>query len=1353
MKINILSGWFVLLSVLCSGQNYEKQIAQNYRNFFEEAYQLYPEIPVGMLEAVAYTNTRINHIDPLNTMPSCAGLPSVFGVIGLVEDGKGWFRNNLLTVSGLSGYLQEEIKSEPRINILAFASAFSIIKQQAGINSGNPGDYVAILGTLSEIHIDKSNPASDFALNSYIYSVLSFLNNSEKQVLYGLPSYNINLTEIFGEKNLKVLSAHKVIVSNAGVININGEQYQSKDVEVACPDYNVPHCSWVASPNYSSRGGTAISAVVMHTVQGSYAGCISWFQNPDASASTHYVVRSSDGQLTQMVYEADKAWHVTTQNPYTVGYEHEGWVDDPSWYTPAMYQSSADLTRDICMAYGINTLRMFYRDTLDDGTVLDYGLHVLAGSSYCVKIAGHQHFPEQTHTDPGPYWTWDYYYKLVNNNPSVTTLTSESGTFYDSGGAGSDYGDDERILTLIQPSGAETITLTFSSFSLEANYDFIYIYDGDNEFAPLIGRFNTVSPGTVTSSGGSLLIEFRSDCATVSSGWAASWSCTTIDNIAPTTSVIVPSGWITDDFTVNFTDEDNIGGSGVEKSFYQVIDYDGSDWRANAGYGFFSDNFDQAAIHPDWTPVTGTWALSSGNLVQSDESLTNTNIYAYLNHTLSNRYLYHWAGAMDGAGTNRRAGLHYFCDQPSLTNRGNSYFAWFRLDNDKVQLYKVINDTFNLVTEVTYNFNAAQWYDYKVVYDRILGEHWVYIDDALVLTWTDSSPYSGGNYISLRSGDCIYSVNNLKVYRSRYPSVIVTVGPGEFIRYQNTNPSTPSGRVKSIVQDGNGNLSAIAWQDVNIDWTPPADIASVSDSLPSDIDTVYSTAQLSAYWNASADTNSDIAEYLYCIGSSPGANDVIVWTSNGLNTWETHSGLNLNYNITYYFSVKAINGAGLESAPSTSDGQLLLNPVQNTVAGFTFSNTTICEGEPLYFTNTSLNSTSWLWTFSGGSPSSSTDENPVIYFDSGNYNIELIAYGVGAPDTIVQQITISEIPFPVADFFAADTNLSLPLAIANFINSSTDVSSYFWDFGDGSNSAEENPSHEYASAGYFTVILIASGTSCGNDTLILYDYIHVSEEILPPSAGFTYSPASDICEGTPVIFTNTSVNATSFQWSFSGGTPSSSTETNPQAYFNTGTYNVELIAFGAGGIDTVEQSISVTVLSLPQANFSAIDTVIDLPPGNAFFINNSTDADSYLWAFGDGATSNDLAPWHNYSDTGYYSIMLIAYNNNCPADTLFIENFIHVVYFNFIASLAKNNYIYIYPNPFYDIIYIEITGQIHGNISFIIKDILGKEIFRSVFPANNRIIISDLSGKLSQGVYYLQVITESVNTLHKLIKE
>ncbi|MES2394941.1 MAG: N-acetylmuramoyl-L-alanine amidase [Bacteroidota bacterium] len=917
---------FLLSTCYCFGQsNYaDIVVLNNYTQSFNKAYQNHPEIPKGILEAVAFCNTHFEHIQHASLQSeSCSGIPNTYGVMGLTLDGQDYFRNNLVFVSNLSGYKTTEIISDPEKNILAYADAYGAVKKSLNMTSNTIADQILVLANLSEL--PQETKGQNFALNTQLYGYLQFLDNVNYQQLYGFPNHIIDFISIFGAANYSVLSSTGVTVTDESVYNKSGQQFQAKSLQSS--DYAPALWTAAGSCNYSSRSGTAISAVTIHDVEGSYAGCISWFQNCASSVSAHYVVRSSDGQITQMVLESAKAWHVGSENPYTIGIEHEGYVNDASWYTTAMYTQSAALVRDICNSgYGISPLRTYYGPGCSGGASS-------CGLGACTKIKGHQMFTGQSHNDPGPNWNWARYYLLINNNPTITTVTGGAGNSYDSGGAGNNYSDDERTLTLIQPSGATSITLNFTSFNTELNWDYLFIYDGATTAAPLIGKYSgTTGPGTVTSNGGSLLLEFRSDCNTTSTGWAASWTSNAVpppqaDITAPTTTIITPNAWETTNFTANFTDADETGGSGLEKSYYQVIDYDGTEWRANANNGFFADNFD-LAIHPDWTSAVGTWSINGGSLFQADEVSTNTNIYATLDQTLSNRYLYNFYGKIDGSGTTKRAGFHFFADNGSLTNRGNSYFVWFRVDDALLQVYKVVNDVFG-TAEISIPFTtvANQWYDYKIIYDRISGHISIYRDNQFITSWTDPSPISSGNAISFRSGNANFAINELKVYRSRLAtSAAITVGAAitNDIRFQNPDPTTCSGKIKSICADSAGNLSAIFYQNINVDWTPPSAVSTINDGTGSDISVTASLTDLSANWSASTDPNSAISRYWYAIGTTPGATDIVNYTDNWFNQAVTATGLSSVVGQMYYFSVKAEDGAGLQSTVFTSNGQTIL---------------------------------------------------------------------------------------------------------------------------------------------------------------------------------------------------------------------------------------------------------------------------------------------------------------------------------------------------------------------------------------------------------------------------------------------
>ncbi|MFF0225339.1 N-acetylmuramoyl-L-alanine amidase [Streptomyces sp. NPDC004629] len=133
-----------------------------------------------------------------------------------------------------------------------------------------------------------------------------------------------------------------------------------------------------------------VDRVIVHVTQETYASTLSIFQNPQKKVSAHYVVRSADGHVAQCVREADIAWHAGNwdYNTRSIGIEHEGWVDQPAYFTDAMYTQSARLTAAICDRYGIPKDR--------------------------AHILGHVEVPGTDHTDPGPNWDWVRYIRLVN---------------------------------------------------------------------------------------------------------------------------------------------------------------------------------------------------------------------------------------------------------------------------------------------------------------------------------------------------------------------------------------------------------------------------------------------------------------------------------------------------------------------------------------------------------------------------------------------------------------------------------------------------------------------------------------------------------------------------------------------------------------------------------------------------------------------------------------------------------------------------------------------------------------------------------------------------------------------------
>lgn len=142
-------------------------------------------------------------------------------------------------------------------------------------------------------------------------------------------------------------------------------------------------------------------------------------------------------------------------------------------------------------------------------------------------------FIKFTSSISGTYQGWSAYYTSTQNsycNSSTSTLTASIGTITD--GSGIDkYANNTECSWLIQPVNANSVTLNFTSFDTELNYDGVIVFNGANSSAPVLGQYTgTTLPPSVTSSGGSMYVLFLSDEALRSNGWSANYSSTVLNN-------------------------------------------------------------------------------------------------------------------------------------------------------------------------------------------------------------------------------------------------------------------------------------------------------------------------------------------------------------------------------------------------------------------------------------------------------------------------------------------------------------------------------------------------------------------------------------------------------------------------------------------------------------------------------------------------------------------------------------------------------------------------------------------------------------------------------------------------------
>ncbi len=357
-------------------------------------------------------------------------------------------------------------------------------------------------------------------------------------------------------------------------------------------------------------------------------------------------------------------------------------------------------------------------------------------------------------------------------------------------------------------------------------------------------------------------------------------------------------------------------------------------------------------------------------------------------------------------------------------------------------------------------------------------------------------------------------------------------------------------------------------------------------------------------------------------------------------------GRNKVFNKTYTtagsYLVKMVTDFGSCSDSVTKRIIVVSKPIPN----FTATNTTACKGPlTVSFTNTSIGAVSYLWQF--GDSTTSTSASPVHTFTgSGSYTVTLIIKNAGGcTDSIVKSDFVIISPPKILKIDSLPAKGCIPFTIYPkvIMQDSVQISSYKWDFGDGTTSTLANPVHTYTTAGAFDVTLIVITSPGCTDTLKLIEGVKAGNR---PNINFTATPR-DACASTTVTFTDlSSINGgiiNEWYWSFGDG--GSSTDQNPTYNYNdTGYFNVTLIASNFGCSDTLK--IEKYMHILPP--IPVFDTAFFCnQPMKRRFIDKSIGALTWFWNFGDGATSTQQNPSHTYADTGRYSVSLKVTNGAC----------------------------------------------------------------------------------------------------------
>jgi hypothetical protein len=283
----------------------------------------------------------------------------------------------------LTGVDQRALRTDPAQNIRGGAALLAEHQRELGISSSDPAAWYGAVARYSG--------ASDTA------TAASFADEVFATMRQGT-------TRVTDDGQRVRLAAQPNLRPDTGQLAELGLRQSNQD-ETQCP--SGLGCEWIPAPYQEIEGGYGnhdladrpksqkIRYIIIHDTETSYENTLRLVQDP-TYVSWQYTLRSADGHVAQHVKHKDVAWQAGNWyvNSTSIGLEHEGFAADGSWYTEAMYRSSAKLVRYLAAKYDI---------PLDRAHILG---HDNVPGTIPSTVAG-------MHWDPGPYWDWAHYFDLL----------------------------------------------------------------------------------------------------------------------------------------------------------------------------------------------------------------------------------------------------------------------------------------------------------------------------------------------------------------------------------------------------------------------------------------------------------------------------------------------------------------------------------------------------------------------------------------------------------------------------------------------------------------------------------------------------------------------------------------------------------------------------------------------------------------------------------------------------------------------------------------------------------------------------------------------------------------------------
>nr|MBP6334748.1 PKD domain-containing protein [Bacteroidia bacterium] len=391
-------------------------------------------------------------------------------------------------------------------------------------------------------------------------------------------------------------------------------------------------------------------------------------------------------------------------------------------------------------------------------------------------------------------------------------------------------------------------------------------------------------------------------------------------------------------------------------------------------------------------------------------------------------------------------------------------------------------------------------------------------------------------------------------------------------------------------------------------------------------------------------------------------------TASGASNTSTAQNPNHTYNSIGTYTVTLIAGV-----PGCSTTETTIITIANPVANFSASDTVICLGDTVSFTNTGTTG-NFFWDFAdplSGSDNTSNLADPThIFASSGTHDVTMTVTIGTCSNTFTKTITVRPRPVPnifAPTRFACDTNF-----VVNFTDTVSSHVSWSWDFGDPASGAQntsglQNPTHSFNAFGSYSITQTVTDNFGCTASATFPSYI----QIIRPTIDFLETDSG--CVGESFTF-NATVSSpadpviTDYTWRFADGTGLHSSGTSPSIThtFNTvGLFDVTLtITTSTGCTATLIKPQYIKIGTPPVANFSAVPLVICFKDNVQFTDLTPSPVTGWQWSFGDGGGSTNQNPNHQYNiDTSGtadpFDVELIAYYNGCP-DTIELTDYITV---------------------------------------------------------------------------------------------